>query len=135
GGVLTDLQRSDVGHDRPAIGYVYLCRVAGHGAEAVTDDAEQIVDWRLAQAIDMERRRVTESALHDHAIAVAHIAVAGDAEDLEALLAALDDGAVEWTARQPGLVAQVTARHGAGRQGAARTAVGELRTRLKRAQP
>src|SRR4029079_18378906 len=42
GGVLAELQRADVGDDRPAVVHGDLRRVVGHGAEAARDHVEQI---------------------------------------------------------------------------------------------
>ena len=49
--VLAQLQRADVGGDRPAVARVDLRRVVRHRAEAVGDDVEEVADRRVAQPV------------------------------------------------------------------------------------
>ena len=49
--VLAELQRADVGDDRPAILGLDLRRVVGHRAEPVGDHVEEVPDRRLAQPV------------------------------------------------------------------------------------
>ena len=86
--VPAELQRADVGDDRPAILRPDLGGVVGHRAEAVRDHVEEVSDRRLAQPVLVKRRRPPIAALHDHAVALAGAAVARRAEDVEALLSA-----------------------------------------------
>ena len=85
---LAELQRADVGGDRPAVGHRHLRRVVLHRAEAVRHHVEEIADRRVAQPLVVERRRRPEAALHDHAVALARAAVARRAEHVEPLLPA-----------------------------------------------
>ena len=54
---LAQLQRADVGGDRPAIGHRHLRRIVLHRAEAVGHDVEEVADGRVAQALLVIRRR------------------------------------------------------------------------------
>src|SRR5262245_20129138 len=63
--VLAQLQRADVGDDRPAVFGADLRRVVGHRAEAVGDDVEEVPDGRLSQAILVVGRRLAVTALDD----------------------------------------------------------------------
>src|SRR6476659_2613931 len=74
--VLAELQRANIGDDRPAILWRYTVGVGIHHAEAVGDHVEEVASRRLAQPILVERGRRREAALHDHAVAVADRAVA-----------------------------------------------------------
>src|SRR5687767_7984866 len=84
--VLTELQRTDVGHDGPAVGHRNLLRVVGHGAEAVGDHVEEVPRRLLAHAVLVEGGRRFVAAPYDYTVAAAQEAVAGCAVDLEALL-------------------------------------------------
>ena len=56
---------------------------------AVGDHVVEMLHRRLAQAIDVVGRRRRKAALHDHAVPVAELGMAGRAVDAEALLPAL----------------------------------------------
>src|SRR5215467_5980291 len=56
GGVLAQLQRADVGGDRPAIARRDLRPVVRHRAETVGHDVVEMTDRDLAQAVDVVRR-------------------------------------------------------------------------------
>src|SRR4029077_12451741 len=80
GGVLAELQSSDVGHDVPAIARWNLRRVVGHDAETVAHDVEEVSKRSLLQALLMKRWRLArESTRRDEAIAVSHARMAGRA--------------------------------------------------------
>ena len=75
GRVLAQLQRPDVGHDAPAVARRNLRSVVGHDAEAVGHDVEEISQRRLAQPLDVVRRRLARKAARRHrAIAIADAA-------------------------------------------------------------
>ena len=61
--VLAELQRPDVGGDRPAIAHGHLCAVVLHRAEAVGDHVEEVAVLLLAQAILVIRRRLAQATL------------------------------------------------------------------------
>ena len=90
-GVLAQLQRADVGDDRPAILRRHLRGVVRHLAEAARHHVVEVAGALVAQPRIVERRRLLVAALHDHAVAVAGDAVAGRAVDVVALASALDD--------------------------------------------
>ncbi len=50
------LQRADVGGDRPAVLRRHLRRIVLHGAEAVGHDVEEVARWRVAQALLLDTR-------------------------------------------------------------------------------
>ena len=58
-------------------------------AKAVGYDIVKVTDGHLAQPLLMISRRLFQPALDDHTVARAGLAVAGGAENVEALLAAL----------------------------------------------
>src|SRR5437879_2409247 len=87
---LAQLQRTNIGNDGPAILRRHLRRVTRHRAPTVRHHVEEMSHWRLAQTIVVIRRRKTEAPPDNHAIAVAGHAVTYPAEDLIALLAAID---------------------------------------------
>ncbi len=86
--VLAQLKRPDVRDDQPSIANRHLLGVSLHRPKTVGDDVEEIADLLLAQAILVIRRRLSQAALHDHALSVAQPSVAGRAVDVEARLAA-----------------------------------------------
>src|SRR5215468_8942213 len=90
-GVLAQLERADVERDGPAVGHGDLLRVVGHDAEAVRDGVEEVAVGCLAQAVDVERRRLAVAALHNHAVTGPDPVVAGRAEDVVALVAAREN--------------------------------------------
>src|SRR5664280_2241566 len=94
--VLGSLQGTDPGDDRPAVLGRHLHGVAGHLAEAVRHDVEEVARTFGSQAVHVEGIRALEAALHDHALTLARPAVARRAEDVEALLAAQEERAREW---------------------------------------
>ena len=61
GGVLAELQRADVGDDRPAIARRRSARVVRHRAEAVGHHVEEVAGLRVAQPVVVERRRLLDS--------------------------------------------------------------------------
>jgi hypothetical protein len=91
GGALAQLQRPNVGGNGPAVRDRQLRRVVLHRPEPVRHHIEEIADRCVAQAIVVIRGRLAESALHDHAVALAGAAVARRTEHVEALLPALHD--------------------------------------------
>ena len=89
GGCLAQLQSADVGHNGPAILRRDLRRVVGHGTEAVGDHVEQISQRRLAQTLNVIRRRLAREATRwNHAVAIAHAGMTGSAINVVALLSA-----------------------------------------------
>jgi hypothetical protein len=84
------LEGPHVGGDEPPIADRNLFGITLHRAEPVRDDIEKIAHAFLPKAILVITRRLSQTALHDHAIAIAKTAVAGRAVDIEALLTALD---------------------------------------------
>jgi len=89
--ILAQLQRPDVGRDAPAIARRNLRTVFRHDAEAVGHDVEEISDWRLAQTLDVIRRRTAESARGDKSITIPHASVTGRAIDIETFASACQD--------------------------------------------
>src|ERR1039458_9851181 len=88
GGVLAQLQSTNVGGDRPAVLRRDLSGIVGHGAKAIGHNVKEISDRGLAQTVRVVRRRALITTLHDHAVAVAEFRVAGRTVDVEALLSA-----------------------------------------------
>src|SRR4029077_5305193 len=78
----------DVGNDAPAVARRNLGSVVGHGAESVGHDVQKISQWRFAQALGVEGRRRTESALDNHAVAIAGARVTRSAINVEAFASA-----------------------------------------------
>src|SRR3954468_4923549 len=86
GRVLAQLERTNVGNDRPSIARRDLRLVIRHHPESIGDDVEEIPHIRLPQAIDVVRRRLPIAALHDQPVAAAGAVVARTAVDVETLL-------------------------------------------------
>ena len=118
-----------------------------HRAEAVGDHAEEVSHGRVCAAGRRETKAAAESALHDHAVAVAGQSVARRAENVEALAAAIQHGARDrewkrvrrrWPFSIPGeqhfapARDDFAARHGSRDRRALRLAVGEKIARVVR---
>ena len=88
GRALAQLQRTNVGHDAPAIARRNLRSIIRHGPEAVGHHIEKISQWRFLQALRVIRRRLAEAALDDHSVAIPNSRVTRRAIDIEALLPA-----------------------------------------------
>src|SRR5512140_2135250 len=129
GHVLRGLEGSYPRDDRPAVLRRDLRGVAGHLAEAVRHDVEEVARALVAESVDVERARVLEAARDDHALPLARAAVARRAVDVEALLPAEEellrdgDGEVE---DELAVVADAAVERGVRAQEAARDdALGE----------
>src|SRR5581483_1497988 len=88
GGILAQLQCTDIGHDGPAILGRNLRSIVGHRAKAVSHDVEEISQWCFSKAINMVRRRMTVTALWDHSVAIANPRVTWRAINVEAFASA-----------------------------------------------
>ena len=91
--VLAELKRADVGDDRPSVLRFDSRSVAIHRAVAVGDDIVKVSYRHLAEPVGVVvagRTSKGESALRDHSITVAKLAVTGSAIDPEAILTALE---------------------------------------------
>src|SRR3954470_12144476 len=95
GRVLAQLQRTNIGNDRPSIARRDLRLVIRHHPEPVGDDVEEIAHIRLPQPVDVVRRRVPIGALHPQAVAAAGAVVARTAVDVETLLPAVQHRLVD----------------------------------------
>src|SRR5690242_12329582 len=69
--MLAQLQRANIGDDRPAVAWPHAVAIAVHHAIAIGDDVEEMLVVRVAQARLMQARRLRHAALHDDAIAAA----------------------------------------------------------------
>ena len=86
--MLAELQRADVGGNRPPVARADLVRVVGHRAEAVGHDVDEMTDGDVSQPLVVERRRPPVAAADDHSVADAGAAVTGRTENVVALPAA-----------------------------------------------
>ena len=93
--MLTGLQRSDVRDDGPAVARRNLAAIGGHRAKSLADDGVQMPDRRIAQAVHMIGGGPRVPALHDLAVPGAQGIVAHDAVNHEAVIAVLDDRAID----------------------------------------
>src|ERR1700730_17893104 len=91
-----ELQSSNIGNDRPTVARRNPVAVRVHHAKPVCDDTEKVSSGRGAQAVHVQRWRATESALYDHAVAVAGQAVARLTVNIEALPSAVQIFARDW---------------------------------------
>src|SRR5207249_1852330 len=85
GRVLRELQRANVGDDRPAILRADLRRVVGHYGEAVRHHLKEMADRGVAEPVLVEGQRAPIAAPNDHAVADSRPAVARRAVDVEPL--------------------------------------------------
>ncbi len=90
--VLTQLQRADVGRNRPAILDRDLRRIIRHGAIPVADDVKIMAQRLLQDARLQQISRRLVAALDDHAAPVSNPGMARRAVDIEPLLAAQQHG-------------------------------------------
>src|SRR5262249_24910868 len=88
--MLAPLERPDVGGDRPPIPHPHPRGIARDRTEAVRHHLEEVAGRSLAQAIDVERWWARVAPSHDHAVARPDAIVARRAEDVVALLAAVE---------------------------------------------
>src|SRR5882762_7047371 len=88
-GVAAQLQRAQICNDGPAVARGYLGRIAEHGTEAVGDDVIDIAVGHLAQAIQVIGGRMLHAAHRYHPVAITLKAVAGLAENLVTVFAAV----------------------------------------------
>src|SRR5437016_828919 len=143
--MLAQLQRADVGDDRPAILARDAIAVRVHHAIAFGDDIVEVPVGGRAQPVEVERRRMRKAAARDDAVTIAERAVAGRAVDVVALAPALQQ--CERQRRRDGdLPFGAHPRAGCSRENAARMrdrafdrlalrrAVGELLARGERLQ-
>ena len=68
GCVLAQLERTDVGHNRPPVVDRYLRGVARHRAEPIGHHVKEVTDRSLAQCIRVIRGWRIKSALHNDAV-------------------------------------------------------------------
>src|SRR5262245_54794444 len=99
------LQRADVGDDRPPVRCPHLRGVIGHRSKAVRDHVEEVSDRRLPKPIDVECWRMPVAAPHDHAVAESRSPVTRRAENVEALLTSRHDAFIDWKRKARGLFA------------------------------
>ena len=107
---LAQLQRADIGNDRPAVSRRNLRRVVGHGSEAVGDYIEKVSERRFAQTLNVIRRRLArEATRRNHAVAIAHARVTGSAVNVVTLLSAGEKFRGDWKGHVvSGIVAQLS---------------------------
>ena len=88
GGAARQLQRADIGGDRPAVVRIDAVGIGKHHAIAVGDDVVEMLRRRRGEPVDVIGRRRRKAVRDDDAVAIAGEAVAGRAVDVEALAAA-----------------------------------------------
>ncbi len=135
--MLAELQRADISGDSPAISRGNACGIGIHDAVAVSDHVEKVTDRRVAQTLFVQRRRLRKTALHDHAVAVASLAVTNGTVNFEAFLAARESLTRDCNGKSGGeilaelagvkllVLVQLTARDGVGWRDAGAAVVGE----------
>jgi hypothetical protein len=130
--MLAKLKRADISRDPPAIVHVHAIGITVHRAKAIGDHLHHMSRRRCSQTIDVKRRRPRKSSPNHHAIAVAGVAVANRAIDVESLLATnqvlAGDG--EGKIIGNGAGKDRIARNSAFRQRSRRVCIGEERNRL-----
>ena|SRR5881275_2612269 len=89
-GVAAQLQRTFIGNYGPTVTRRNLRGIAIHCAEAIGNHVEKITVCRLAEAVLMKARRMLHSAHGDYAVAVTLQTVTRHAENLIAVLAAIE---------------------------------------------
>ena len=99
--MLTQLERANIGHDCPAIAGGNLRGIRRHRAIAFADDAKEMPDRSIAQAIDVVGRRLRVSPLDDLSAAGAQRIVANHAIDQVAVAAMLNYFACDREAETP----------------------------------
>src|SRR4051794_5712718 len=125
------LQRPDIGHDRPAVPRLNTVAECIHRAEAPRDDVEEMLIARLAQALVMQAWRAWKATPDDDSLAAADTIVARRAEHVVSLASARQQ--LGGDRRPLRLVAEprsVAARDRALRSGLQHASIAEQRRRL-----
>src|SRR5690606_19453723 len=99
--VLAELERTHVGDDPPTILDLNSRAVAGHDAKTLRDHLKEVLVRRAAEFGRVKRRRLPQAPLNDHPRPRADPVVAGGAEDVVALTAALQVGAIVLEGKAP----------------------------------
>ena len=86
--MLTPLQNPNIGDNLPAVFRLNLRGVVRHGAESVADHVVKITGGRLAEPVDVIRRRRPQSAPRDDPVTIADSSVTRRAVDIKTFLAA-----------------------------------------------
>src|SRR5262252_107536 len=90
--VFAQLKRTDIRHDRPPIVGRNLCAITVHNSESVGNCLVEVTGSRVAQPLLVKRLgSAFEAVLYGESFAGACVVMARRAENVEALLAALDD--------------------------------------------
>src|SRR5665213_2855979 len=84
------LQRPDIGNNRPSVGDRYAIAIGVHRAKAVRDHVKKMAGRRIAQAIEMVRGWRLEAALNDDTVAVSCQSVARRAENVVSLASPIE---------------------------------------------
>src|SRR2546425_455658 len=88
--VLTQLKRSNISNDRPAVAWFDLSRIVVHGARPICNHVIEMADWSIAQPIEVKRwRTAAKTAPYGHSPTCSDVVVTGRAKNVVAVAPSL----------------------------------------------